>query len=329
MLTLGIDLSKTYFDATLRQANGSLTHQQFDNNAKGFAKLDKWLRQQLPESGAGALHACMEATNIYWEDLADHLYAQGHTVSVVNPGRIKGFAMSQMRRNKTDKLDSEVIAAFCAALVPRAWQPPSATERKLRRLVRHRNSLVKTSTQQKNRRADCRDDDVRASLEIVLATLAAEIRRIEQQIAQFIAQDPQLCEKKRLLSSIQGLGDTSVHLLMAEMYNLADYESARAAAADAGANPAHHESGDTIRRRAKVSKMGKASVRGALYCPALSAMQHNPVVRDLAQRLAARGKPHFVVACAAIRKLIHLAYGVLKNRTPFDPEWESRPLAAT
>ena len=329
MLTLGIDLSKAYFDATLRQADAQLSHKQFKNNAQGFAQLEKWLRKQMPKQASTELHACMEATNIYWEELADHLHAQGYSVSVVNPARIKGFAMSQMRRNKSDKLDSEVIAAFCAALEPRAWVPPTPTERKLRRLVRHRDALVKTQTQQKNRLVDCRDEDVRASLEVVLSTLADQIEQIEQRIADFIEQEPALREDKQLLTSIKGFGEVTAHLLMAELYDLADYDSARAAAADAGANPSHHESGETIRRRSKVSKVGKASIRGALFFPAMSAMQHNPVVRDLAQRLARRGKPYYLIVCAAIRKLIHIAYGVLKHRTPFDPNWESRPPVAT
>ncbi len=328
LYTLGIDLSKRYFDATLRQPNGQQPHKQFDNNAKGFVRLDKWLRRQLPESAA-ELHACMEATNVYWEELADYLHAQGYRVSVVNPARIKGFAMSQMRRNKTDKLDSEVIAAFCAALRPRGWQPPSPTERKLRRLVRHRDGLVKTQTQQKNRLVDCRDEEVRASLKVVLTTWAEQIRQIEERLAEFIAQEPDLRADKELLGSIIGFGETTVHLLLAEMYDLANYESASAAAADAGANPSHHESGDTIRRKAKTSKQGKAAVRGALYFPALSAIQHNPVVRALAQRLKARGKPHKVIVCAAIRKLIHIAYGVLKHRSPFDPNWERPPFQPT
>jgi len=323
MHTLGIDLSKRYFDATLRGADGHQVHQQFANNAQGFAQLERWLAQALADQADQAVHACMEATNLYWEALASHLYARGYTVSVVNPARIKGFSMTQLQRNKTDKLDSEVIAAFCAQIAPRPWQPPTQAERKLRRLVRHRDALLQTRTQQQNRLADCDDDDVRASLEVVLATLTAEIEAVQQKIVRHIGQDAQLREKKRLLTSITGLGETTVHLLMAEMYDLADYESARAAAADAGVTPTHHTSGDTIRRRPKLSKLGKASVRGALFFPAMTAIRHNPVVRTLAQRLERRGKPRLVIICAAIRKLIHLAYGVLKHRTPFDPNWHS------
>lgn len=323
---LGIDLSKAYFDATLQLAEGRQVHQQFANDPRGFAQLDRWLRQQ---QGTEALHVCMEATNIYWEALAEHLHAAGHTVSVVNPARIKGFAMSQLRRNKTDKLDSQVIAAFCASQQPAAWQPPSAAERQLRARVRHRQALIKTRTQQKNRLADCTDEAVRASLQRLIEALDSEISQVEQQISQLIAQEPTLRERKRLLSSITGLGPVAVHTIMAEMYDLADYTDAHAAAADAGVHPRHHESGSTIRRRATMSKQGKAAIRSVLYFPALTAMRHNPLIQAFVERLRRRNKPTMVIIGAVMRKLIHLAYGVLKNRTPFDPEWGQRPAPAT
>ena len=322
---LGIDLSKVFFDATLQDESGEQIHIQLDNDKKGFKKLKKWLKSHKVVE----LHACMEATNVYWEDLTDYLYAEGHTVSVVNPARIKGFGMSQMQRNKTDKVDSKVIVTFCAKMAPKAWLPPTENQRKLRRLVRHREALVKTKTQQMNRIADCRDEYVRGSLQTVLATLRAEIKLVEAEIKALIKQDPELREQKRLLTSIKGFGETTVHLIMAEMYDLADYEDAHAAAADAGVNPSHYESGDTVRRKSKMSKMGKSAVRGGLYMPALAAIRSNPFVRELAERLEKLGKPKMVIIGAAMRKLMHIAYGVLKNKTPFDPNWGNKsPKAA-
>jgi transposase len=116
---------------------------------------------------------------------------------------------------------------------------------------------------------------------------------------------------------------------MTELYDLAQYTSAHAAAADAGVTPAHHESGTSIRRTPKISKVGKASVRSILYWPAISAMRYNPVVRALAERLRTRHKPNKVIIAAAMRKLLHLAYGVLKNQTPFDPNYAAATLVPT
>ena len=322
---LGNDLSKEYFDATLRQSDENKVHQRFDNNASGFAALQAWLQKQ----GVNELHACMEATNIYWEGLADFLHDKGYTVSVVNPARIKGFAISQLRRNKTDKLDSEVIADFCAKMEPKAWDPPSAEQRKLRSLVRHRDAMQKTITQQKNRLASCNDSDVKESLQRIIQYLQDEQKHLETQIKTFIKSQPALQEQQTLLCSIQGIGPQASTKFLAEMYDLADYDDAHAASADAGLSPAHHESGTSVRRKPKLSKVGKASVRGALFWPAVTAIRHNPVIRQLAQRLEAKGKPRMVIIAAAMRKLVHLAYGVLKNKTPFDPNWQAKPASAT
>ena len=124
MDVLGIDLAKRSFDATLLMGSGAQHYASFANSAEGFSELAAWLAPLC----AAPLHACMEATNVYWLDLASFLYAAGHTVSVVNPARIKGFALATLQRNKTDKLDSALIAAFCLKHQPKAWQPPSEQE---------------------------------------------------------------------------------------------------------------------------------------------------------------------------------------------------------
>lgn len=314
---LGIDLAKKSFDATLLKPNGDSYHQQFANNPSGYEQLQQW----LVKHGVEQLHACMEATNIYWEGVAEFLVDQGYQVSVVNPAQIKGFAQSRLQRNKTDKQDSWVITLFCAQTEPKLWQPPSVAQRQLRAWVRHRDSLVKTRTQQLNRLDSSSDELVRASLQSLIESLDQQLGQIQEQIDQLIAQTPELQAAYLLLLSIKGFGPVTVIKLLAEFYDLASYRSARAAAADAGVTPAQHLSGSSVRRPARMSKIGKASVRGALYWPAITAITHNPCVKALAQRLQARGKSKQVIRGAAMRKLMHLAYGVLKHQTPFDPAY--------
>lgn len=317
MTTLGIDISKETFDATLVDENGELHHRAFKNSAKGFKQLKRWLKKRKVRE----MHACMEATNIYWEDLAQFLYDSGFWVSVVNPARIKGFAMSQLRRNKSDKLDSLVIAQFCLRMTPKLWTPPTEDEKKLRSLVRHRQALKKTLVQQKNRLASCRDQTVRASLKRLIEQIEAEIKSLEKQTQAHIDAHSELKEKQVLLKSIKGIGNATAALLMAEMYDLAKYKDARSAAADAGLTPSHYSSGTSVRRRTKVSKIGKKSIRGGLYWPAITAIRDNPIIRALAVRLEKRGKHNMAIITAAMRKLVHIAYGVLKNKTPFDPNY--------
>jgi transposase len=164
----------------------------------------------------------MESTSVYWEEVAEALHKAGYRVSVVNPVRIKGYAMSQLRRSKTDPLDGDVIADFCRTQEPEAWTPPTPEQKKLRALVRHLEALKKSRTQQLNRLGTCRDDEVRTSLETMLTTIKAEIEAVKARIAELIDQNPDLKEKKELLVSIKGIGEkTAVHIL-AEMYDLAN-----------------------------------------------------------------------------------------------------------
>ena len=69
------------------------------------------------------VHACMEATGIYGEALANFLYDKEHLISVVNPMQIKSFAKSELLRTKTDKVDAQFIMRFCETIKPGLWEP--------------------------------------------------------------------------------------------------------------------------------------------------------------------------------------------------------------
>ena len=143
---LGIDISKATFDVMLLH-QGRSTHAVFANTRQGYGKLRHWLKKQ----GVRQMHACMEATGVYGDGLAEYLYGQGHTVSVVNPTRIKKYAESQLQRNKTDKSDATVIADFCRTQQVDLWSPPEPAVRELRELVRHLEDLHQMPTQEQNR----------------------------------------------------------------------------------------------------------------------------------------------------------------------------------
>jgi transposase len=315
MDVLGIDLAKLTFDATLLTASGEQHYQSFPNTPEGFTQLQTWLAQY----GVTQMHACMEATNISYEALATWLHAQDHIVSVVNPARIKGYAQATMQRNKTDKLDSAVIASFCRTHHPAAWQPLSDVQRRLRALVRHRDDLLQTQLQQQNRLRDTTDSVVRASLEAVAEVVTKQLEAVERAIKEHLAAHEELHANLQLLTSIVGIGMITAAKLLAEFGEIEQYESAKAAAADVGVTPSHFESGTSVRRRPRMSKMGKVGLRAALYWPAITAMRRCPGCRAYAERLAARGKAKKVVIGAVMRKLVHIIYGVLKHRTPYDP----------
>lgn len=312
---LGIDIAKDKFDAALLQ-EAKPRHHQFENKPRGFAKLQDWLQRQ----GTPQVHACLEATGTYGEALAEFLYQQGHTVSLVNPAQIKAFGESELSRNKTDRSDAGLIARFCRSQQPRPWTPPSPELKELQALTRRLESVKEMRQMEANRLSSgVATQRVRESLEQSLAFFDQEIHDLEAAIQAHIDQHPDLQARQRLLESIQGIGAKTAATLLAECYDPARFDSARALAAFAGVTPQQILSGSSVRGKAKLSKKGSSRLRKALYWPAIVAMRYNPVVRAFSQRLSERGKPRMVQIGAAMRKLLHLAYGVLKSGRPFDP----------
>ncbi len=315
---LGLDVSKLKFNACLVRAVGKLRHKVFTNNPEGFAHLSDWLSQQ----GVTRVHACLKATGTYGDSLAAHLHEQDHTVSIVNPAAIKAYAQSHLSRTKTDRVDAALIAGFCAERKPPAWHPPAREAQQLQALVRRMESLVEMRTAEENRLSSgISVEAVRESVEELIVHLCEQIKRTQALIREHIECHPSLKRQRELLDSIPGIGETTAAALLAEVPDFSQYKSARQVAAFAGLVPRERQSGSSVRGRTRLSKIGNARLRKALYFPAITALRCSPFFKEWAKGLRERGKCKMSVIGAAMRKLIHLAYGVLKTGQPFDPQW--------
>ncbi len=315
---LGIDIAKEKFNVCLIDLDGRLKHKVFSNTTSGFAQLAAWLAPQR----AAHTHACMEATGTYGERLALFLHQAGHTTSVVNPAAVKAFAASRLSRTKTDKVDAELIARFIVAQQPPRWTPPAPEIRELQALVRRLEALTEMRVAEENRlSAGIAVADVRSSVEELIAHLSEQIKRTEKLIRQHINRHPTLRQQSALLDSIPGIGETTAAALLAELTDIKQFESARQVAAYAGLVPRERRSGSSVRGRTRLSKIGNARLRKSLYFPAITALRCSPFFQAWAKGLRERGKCKMSVIGAAMRKLIHLAYGVLKTGQPFDPQW--------
>ena len=313
---IGIDISKLKFDLCLVRDNGKFKHKVFANTPSGFLQLSAWLAQQKVTH----LHACLEATGTYGEALATYLHDAGHVVSIVNPAAIKAYAQSRLSRTKTDRADATLIAQFCAERKPAQWQPLPREVRDLQSLVRRLESLLEMHQMETNRlEAGISAEAVRESLSEHIAFLDLEIKRTEQLIRSHIDQHPHLREQRELLVSIPGIGETTAAKLLAEILDVKLYTGARQLAAFAGLVPRLHESGSSVKRKARLSKTGAPRLRKALYFPAIAAIKYNPSIKAMSLRLKERGLCPMQIIGAAMRKLVHLAYGVLKSGKPFDP----------
>jgi transposase len=314
--TLGIDIAKASYQVSLTRPDGKRRQKSVRNTPAGHATLIEWLHRQAGEP----VHACLESTGTYAEDVATALVEAGHDVSIVNPAAVKAFAQSQLRRTKTDGVDADVLADFCAAMAPALWTPWPAEVRALQGLVRRRDAVQDMLTQERNRQqAGGLTASVAASLARMIEVLEAELAHLDRQIREHLDQHPTLRAQRDLLSTSPGIGVATAARLLAECRAITDFETARAYAAFAGLVPRERQSGQR-RPRASLSKLGSARMRYALYFPALAAMRVAGPVQTFGARLRAAGKPKMVVVAAVMRKLLHIVYGVLKHQRAFNPQ---------
>jgi transposase len=315
---LGIDISKDHFDvAILRDAQDErYITAQFDNSQKGFKKLFNWLKKQK----ARQCPACMEATGRYGEELAEALFEGNHPVSVVNPAAIKSYAGGRMRRNKTDKEDAKIIAHFCATQSPLLWAPPPPHVRELQEMSRRRETLISDLVGERNRlQSGLRSSFVIEMIETNIKSLTQQIATLEQAISQHVDQHPDLKKQVKLLTSIDGIGDITAVSFIAEVPDIHRFKSASQLAAYAGLTPSLNHSGKNNYASGKMCKMGNSRLRSIFYMPNVSARRTNPVIQAFVKRLKENGKMPKTIRGAVMRKLLHLAYGVLKTELPFDP----------
>jgi transposase len=322
---LGIDVSKDSLDVVLWDEQGG-RHQIFTNSPEGFERLWHWLDKQK----AGLVHACLEATGQYGEGVAEYLYAAGHAVSVVNPFRIKRYGESKLHRNKTDKADASLIAEFCLKENPPLWQPLPACVKQLRQMVRRLEDLQRNYQQESNRLQSGVDNAwVVEDLKDHLQELHKRIQALKVAIQQFISETPELRYQSDLLVTIPGIGKLTAARLLAEIGDINSFEDAPQLAAYVGLNPKGSRSGSSVRKKTRISKEGRAFFRYILYMPALVARRCNPIIQAFCARLAQRKLPEMAIVAAAMRKLLHLVFGVLKNQQAFDPFFLQRKVFAS
>lgn len=313
---LGIDVAKDTLAVALI---GPKTPRKTSvaNSPAGYARLLDWLAKQHLD----AVEICLEATGTYSDDVAQALHDGSYRVYLVNPARIAAYAKSQLSRNKTDAADAVLIARFAQAEAANlsAYVPPDPALRELRALVRHLDALQQQRQAELNRQAaGGHPPAVTKALQEHITFLDQQISAVVRQLTDHLDGHPELREQHDLLTSIPGIGTVTAVRLLAEAGDLTRFADARAVAAYAGLTPRQYSSGTSVQRRTRLSKIGNASLRRALFFPAIVAKQHNPVLQAFCGRLAERGLAPKAIVGAAMRKLLQIAYGVLASGRPFD-----------
>ena len=321
--SIGIDVSKKTLDVAVTvDGKEVVSAGQFANDAKGHKALYKWVNKQVRKLGADEVHYTMEATGSYSEDLHEYLSEAGEMVSVENPMKIKSFSKMQMMRTKTDAVDAAVIARYTWITKPDVTPPIEPAIKRLRALVRHVEHLTGRRAQEATRLEGAKDKLVIKSIKAIVKRYDQEIEKTMEDINKHVDDNPDMKKKRDLLTSIPGIGEKLSSQILSEIKG--DVTNIKAQVAHAGLAPRQRVSGTSVRGKTQICKMGNAKLRKALYMPTMSAIQHNPHIREFYLKKVSQGKHKMVALCACMRKLLVIALGVLRNEVPYQGDWVSR-----
>lgn len=332
MKVAGIDVGSEQLHVDIRQGQGGrypARSQVFTNDHDGIGKLIKVLRKH------GVARVVLEATGIYHLDLALALdQAKGIEVMVLNPKAAKAYADVQMRRAKTDPIDTALLADYAQHMPFEAWCAPGPQILALRACSRRLAALTRLRTQAKNQLHALQAtastpafiiEDARLSV----TQLDAQITALQANTRAMIAADEGLQATFELLLSMTGVGEKSAIQLMGELLVLDTSMRAKQWVAMAGLDPRPYQSGSSVDKRRRISKVGNRYLRSALYMPALSASRHVPEVKAYYRHLIEdRHLRKIQAVCAVMRKLLHAIHGMFKTGECFDPSRFYTPASA-
>jgi transposase len=315
MLYMGIDVAKAKLDVVVL-VNGKPLAQTFANTPVGFEALLAWVRA----FGSAQVHACLEATGSYSDAIADFLWQQGYTVSVLNPAVLVDYRKAKNLRRKNDRLDAQLLAQYGAEMQPEAWTPVPDAVLQLRQWLAYRRALNKMAQQTRNRlEAGRMSPWMKHSSLKQVAGLEQRISEAEMGLMALVTQSAELLRPFDLLTSIPGIGWVVAVHLIAQIGQIGRFHSASSLVSLAGLAVTEYSSGSSVHRGGHIDRHGHTVLRGLLYWSAITAMRTDPAMEAWAQRMRARGKSDMVIITAVMRKLLHIAFGVWKHGTPYDP----------
>jgi len=291
----------------------------FANTSKGFVELQGWIT--LKKNPTYALNFTMEATGVYYENLAYFLFEQGFSVNVVVPSRAKKYAESLGIKSKTDKLDAKTLAQMGLERELRRWQPVSPYLLSLKQLTRERDALICTKTVIANQLHAYRHqgkpnkDSIWRSEELI-SFLDKDVKQIEKEIISIVDKDEKLKTKIGYLVSIPGVGLITAAIIVAETNGFAAFESIKQVTSYAGLDIKIAESGKW-KGKSKISKKGNGHIRKALFMPALSKKKHDKTTAMFYERLKEKKGNKMVAVVAVERKLLGLMFSLWKKEETY------------
>ncbi|MCA9329955.1 IS110 family transposase [Candidatus Saccharibacteria bacterium] len=302
MQVMGIDVSKDKLDCKISEVEKAYG---CSNSIKGFNFLIKLIKKYKVQL------VVLESTGGYERDLFRYLWSHGHKVALLNPRQVRSFAHSLGRRAKNDLIDSELLLLYGERMNPTPNEPVEEDILVLRELLTRRNQLNKMLVAEKNHlSAPGVSSMTRKSVKALLNSIKTQIKAMDVEILKVIGGNESLSEKSKKLSAQTGVGPVLMVTLLADMPELGTLKRNQASAL-VGVAPYDRDSGTFQGKRAIAG--GRVRLRCALYMATLSAIRHNPIIKEIYLRLVSRGKPKKVALVACMRKFIIYLNTVLKE----------------
>lgn len=323
---IGIDMSKADFKVSFWQLSPDQTKRikgsrSFQNNASGFSAFSQWIVKKAATTCT--VHITIEATGVYHEELAHFLYNQGYCVHVILPNMGKSYAKSLNLKTKTDKVDANMLGQLGIERDLFEWQPASDNMFEIKQLCRDRVQLLQEKTAIENKKhalnhAYQPNKMVVKRMEARIKLLKKQLKEVEAQIQQTIAQDDELLEKVNNICQAKGLGVITVATVISETNGFELFTSRGQVVSFAGYDVVQRQSGSSIKGKTKISKKGNKYIRRALYFPAISAAQHEPQFKDMFDRIMKKTGIKMVAYVAIQRKILLLIYTLFKSGKAYD-----------
>jgi len=321
----GVDMSKAKFDACLSVLTLELTvklvaKRQFNNTPAGIEKFCVWLKKWGREKVSLTIN--MEATGVYHEALAWHLYGQDYQISIMLPTKGKHFLKAMGYDSKNDQIDAQGLAQIGLQQSLRLWQPCSKIFRQLRCLAREHEDLQQEKTTVGNRlHALSYQHDLpkttKKRLEKQRTLLNGQVKSVHKEIEHTLKKDPTLWKRVECLLSIPSVGLLTVATILAETDGFSMIGSAAQLTSYAGYDVLERQSGAS-KGKTRISKKGNAHIRRILHFPALNTVRFgDDFFKNFSERLLEKGKTKMQVFVAIQRKLLILMWTLWKKQEHF------------
>jgi len=292
------------------------------NNVKGIKSLIG--KASAIDDPANILFV-MESTGGYSEFTADALGdLAGAKSSIVPPARIIGFRQAEQVNTKNDPSDAGIIRKFALKHNPQPWLPPTRVQRRLRCLHNQMDGLTNAIVQQKCLRekfisAYRPDDFAIESVDRTIRFLKDELRRLQAQFDQTVAEDETMAADAANILSIPGIGPRTCNMILTMIYRQLRELSDRKLLKQCGMEPQEHQSGIS-KGYTRMSKAGDGRVRRALFLAAMVSVRKTGLFHDYYQEQVAADRKRMVAMVNVMRKLLYLIKGVVRSGKPFDTE---------